>query len=94
MAAVGALAASVASFIVILWAAWLRRDYPDFISVPNLLINCVSVAVAFIPEGMPIAVTCSLTLIAGAMKKKSELHEIRTGGSGELNLATANEFVC
>ncbi|KAF7333008.1 Calcium ATPase [Mycena venus] len=46
---IGGLAMTVASFIVILWAAWLRRDYPGFINVPGLLIDCVSVAVAFIP---------------------------------------------
>ncbi len=33
----------------VLWAAWLRRDHPNFIPVPVLLINLVSVAVAFIP---------------------------------------------
>lgn len=46
---IGGLAIAVAALIVILWAAWLRRDYPGFITVPVLLIDCVSVAVAFIP---------------------------------------------
>lgn len=36
-------------WLLVLWAAWLHRDYPGFISVPGLLIDCVSVAVAFIP---------------------------------------------
>ncbi|KAF7331386.1 hypothetical protein MKEN_00016600 [Mycena kentingensis (nom. inval.)] len=70
---IASLAFAVAVLIVILWAAWLRRAYPDFISVPVLLIDCVSVAVAFIPEGLPVCVTLSLTVIAGAMRKSSIL---------------------
>lgn len=34
---------------LVLWAAWLRRSHPGFITVPILLVDCVSVAVAFIP---------------------------------------------
>ncbi|KAJ7983238.1 hypothetical protein DFH06DRAFT_1266674 [Mycena polygramma] len=70
---IGGLAMAVAALIVILWAAWLRRDYPGFITVPGLLIDCVSVAVAFIPEGLPVCVTLSLTVIAGAMRSNSIL---------------------
>ncbi|KAJ7062790.1 hypothetical protein C8F01DRAFT_1230384 [Mycena amicta] len=70
---IASLALAVAIFIVILWAAWLRRDFPSFISVPGLLIDCVSVAVAFIPEGLPVCVTLSLTVIAGAMRSSSIL---------------------
>ncbi|KAJ6544406.1 hypothetical protein B0H19DRAFT_300887 [Mycena capillaripes] len=70
---IGGLAMGVAILIVILWAAWLRRDYPGFITVPVLLIDCVSVAVAFIPEGLPVCVTLSLTVIAGAMRSNSIL---------------------
>lgn len=43
------------------------------ISVPTLIVDCVSVAVAFIPEGLPIAVTASLTITAGIMKKNKIL---------------------
>ncbi|KAJ7085621.1 hypothetical protein C8R43DRAFT_1244958 [Mycena crocata] len=70
---IGGLALGVATLIVILWAAWLRRYYPGFITVPVLLIDCVSVAVAFIPEGLPVCVTLSLTVIAGAMRSNSIL---------------------
>ncbi|GAA5822430.1 hypothetical protein JCM11251_006335 [Rhodosporidiobolus azoricus] len=70
---IASLAAAVVIIIVILWAAWLRRDHPGFINTPTLIINCVSVAVAFIPEGLPFAVTLSLTIIARSMKKKGIL---------------------
>ncbi len=51
----------------------MRKDYPDWISVPNLIISCVSVAVAFIPEGLPVALTASLTIAANMMKKNKVL---------------------
>jgi sodium/potassium-transporting ATPase subunit alpha len=43
------------------------------ISVPTLIVSCVSVAVAFIPEGLPIAVTASLTITANIMKRNKVL---------------------
>jgi sodium/potassium-transporting ATPase subunit alpha len=55
------------------WAGWLRREHPDWISVPVLIVDCVSVAVAFIPEGLPIAVTASLTITANIMKRNKIL---------------------
>ncbi|KAK4046272.1 hypothetical protein OIV83_006195 [Microbotryomycetes sp. JL201] len=70
---IGGLALSIAILIVILWVAWLRKDHPGFMSVQSLLINCVSVMVAFLPEGLPIAVTLSLTVIASSMSKKNVL---------------------
>jgi magnesium-transporting ATPase (P-type) len=54
-------------------AVWLRRDYPDWINVPNLIISCVSVAVAFIPEGLPVALTASMTISAKMMRKNKIL---------------------
>ena len=55
--------------VIIVWASWLRRVHPDWINVPTLIVDCVSVGVAFIPEGLPIAVTASLTITANIMKK-------------------------
>ncbi|RHZ58357.1 hypothetical protein CDV55_104977 [Aspergillus turcosus] len=54
---------------IIVWASWLRKDHPDWINVPTLIVDCVSVAVAFIPEGLPIALTASLTITANTMRK-------------------------
>lgn len=36
--------------VISVWAGWLRKDHPDWINVPLLIVDCVSVAVAFIPE--------------------------------------------
>jgi sodium/potassium-transporting ATPase subunit alpha len=59
--------------VIAVWAGWLRKDHPDYISVPNLIVSCVSIAVAFIPEGLPIAVTASLTITANIMRKNKVL---------------------
>ncbi|KAK9320200.1 hypothetical protein V1517DRAFT_356108 [Lipomyces orientalis] len=59
--------------VIIVWATWLRKDHPGWINVPMLVVSCVSVAVAFIPEGLPIAVTASLTITANLMRKNKIL---------------------
>lgn len=55
--------------VVILWAAWIKKSYPGWISTATLIVDIVSIAVAFIPEGLPIALTSCLIITAGAMKK-------------------------
>ncbi|KAL2827955.1 hypothetical protein BDW59DRAFT_53274 [Aspergillus cavernicola] len=59
--------------IVIVWAAYLRSHHPDFINVPTLIVSCVSVGIAFVPEGLPIAISMGLTIAAGIMKKNKIL---------------------
>lgn len=46
------------------WATWLRVTYPGFLNLSGMLVNAISVIVAFVPEGMPVCVTLCLTLIA------------------------------
>ncbi|PMD19532.1 calcium ATPase [Hyaloscypha hepaticicola] len=59
--------------VIIVWAAYLRKQHPDWINVPTLIVDCVSVAIAFIPEGLPIALTASLTITANLMRKNKIL---------------------
>ncbi|KAJ3033018.1 hypothetical protein HDV00_006847 [Rhizophlyctis rosea] len=56
------------AIILIAWLAWLRRDHFNFINVVGLLVNLMGCVVAFIPEGMPMAVTLTLSRIAKRMK--------------------------
>ncbi|KAK6611113.1 Na+/H+/K+ antiporter P-type ATPase [Botrytis cinerea] len=55
--------------VIVCWSAWLRHSHPDWISTAGLII----VAVAFIPEGLPIALTASLTITANIMKSNQVL---------------------
>ncbi|KAH9219783.1 hypothetical protein DL95DRAFT_358479 [Leptodontidium sp. 2 PMI_412] len=59
--------------VIIVWAAYLRKSHPGWITVPLLIVDCVSVAIAFIPEGLPIALTASLTITANIMRKNQIL---------------------
>ncbi|KAK5627857.1 hypothetical protein RRF57_003572 [Xylaria bambusicola] len=61
------------TIVLFAWGFWLRRDHPDYISVPTLIVDIVSVAIAFIPEGLPIALTAGLTITANLMRKNSVL---------------------
>ncbi|KAK9358121.1 hypothetical protein V1504DRAFT_306765 [Lipomyces starkeyi] len=70
---VGTVMAIMIAVVLIVWGAWLQRDHPGWITVPTLIVSCVSVAVSFIPEGLPIAVTASLTITANLMRKNKIL---------------------
>ncbi|KAG6888713.1 hypothetical protein C0992_007722 [Termitomyces sp. T32_za158] len=59
--------------ILIVWLAWLHRDHFAFMSLVSMLNNVMGSTIAFIPVGMPIAVTLTLSLIARRMKAVSVL---------------------
>jgi sodium/potassium-transporting ATPase subunit alpha len=70
---IASIALTLATLVVILWAAWIRKSYPGYLSTTQLLVNAMSVLIAVIPEGLPVAVTLSLTVIAKAMGKSKVL---------------------
>ena len=54
-------------------AIWLRKDHSSWISVPTLIVDIVSVAIAFMPVGLPLVMTASLTIMANLMKQNKVL---------------------
>ncbi|KAK8119650.1 uncharacterized protein PG998_004276 [Apiospora kogelbergensis] len=54
--------------IALSWAFWLRKDHPGYMSVVAMLTNVMGCVVAFIPEGMPIAVSLTLMMVAKSMR--------------------------
>lgn len=59
--------------VIAVWAGYIRQEHPGYMSVASLIVNIVSVAIAFIPEGLPIALTASLTITANIMRKNDIL---------------------
>jgi len=55
------------------WYFWLHQDHPEFLKFEAQIVNCISLIVAFVPEGMPICVTVTLALIAKDMSKNQVL---------------------
>lgn len=55
------------------WAGYIRQAHPGYMPVASLIVNVVSVAIAFVPEGLPIALTASLTITANIMRKHNIL---------------------
>lgn len=66
-------AISLVVLVIILWGAWLNPKHKGFITKSNLVIDIVSVCVAFIPEGLPACVTISLAVIANTLAKNKVL---------------------
>ncbi|SLM35767.1 h k atpase alpha [Lasallia pustulata] len=67
------LALSMIILVIILWGTFLHKEHPSWIDVPDLIVVVVTVAVAFIPEGLPIALTASLTITANIMRQNKIL---------------------
>lgn len=59
--------------IIGVWAGYIRKYHSSYIPVDTFIVDLVSVAIAFVPEGLPIALTASLTITANIMKKNSIL---------------------
>ncbi|KIV88710.1 hypothetical protein PV10_08368 [Exophiala mesophila] len=59
--------------VVAVWAGYIRHEHPGYMPVATLIVNIVSVAIAFVPEGLPIALTASLTITANIMKRNDIL---------------------
>ncbi|OAQ59387.1 Na/K ATPase alpha 1 subunit [Pochonia chlamydosporia 170] len=63
-----ALTICLALLILFTWVGWLRRDHFEYMNVVAMLNNVMSCVVAFIPEGMPVAVALTLMMVARKMK--------------------------
>ncbi len=62
------LTVTLVVIMLVFWLAYLRRDHKGFLNTVGILTNLMSLVVAFIPEGMPVAVALTLSLIARRMR--------------------------
>ncbi|KAI0041569.1 sodium-potassium ATPase [Auriscalpium vulgare] len=70
---IAGLALLVAVMTVIIWAAWLKPTFPHYITTSSLLIDLVSIMIAFIPDGLPMTVTVSLAKVAHTLSQHKVL---------------------
>jgi len=61
------------TFTFLLWKLYLEKRHPDYLNVPGMMINVISLIVAYVPEGMPLAITLTLRNVAVRMKSKNLL---------------------
>ena len=52
------------TILIIGWAAWLNKSYPDFLTPINLVDNMIGLMVSFIPEGLPFCIALGLLIMA------------------------------
>ncbi|KAJ7134906.1 calcium ATPase transmembrane domain M-containing protein [Mycena epipterygia] len=82
---ISALALSLFCLSIIAWAAWLRTAFPGFLTASSAIINSIGCLTAFVPQGLPLCVALSLTIIAKRMAKRNVLVK---------NLATIETLGC
>lgn len=59
--------------ILFTWLGWLRKDHKSYLTTADMLDDVMGTVVAFIPEGMPVAVALTLMMIARRMKNNNIL---------------------
>ncbi|KAG2112549.1 uncharacterized protein F5147DRAFT_71235 [Suillus discolor] len=70
---------------LLLYGVWLRTTYPGYDTTSSAIVNSIGCLTAFVPQGLPICVALSLTVIARRMAKRQVLVK---------NLATIETLGC
>ncbi|EIW75558.1 calcium ATPase transmembrane domain M-containing protein [Coniophora puteana RWD-64-598 SS2] len=82
---VSGLALSLFGVALLAWGVWLRTHYPGYETGSEAIINSIGCLTAFVPQGLPVCVALSLTVIARRMAKRQVLVK---------NLATIETLGC
>ncbi|KIK38617.1 hypothetical protein CY34DRAFT_809174 [Suillus luteus UH-Slu-Lm8-n1] len=70
---------------ILLYGVWLRTTYPGYDTASTAIVNSIGCLTAFVPQGLPICVALSLTVVARRMAKRQVLVK---------NLATIETLGC
>jgi sodium/potassium-transporting ATPase subunit alpha len=70
---------------ILLYGVWLRVSYPGYDTASSAIVNSIGCLTAFVPQGLPICVALSLTVVARRMAKRQVLVK---------NLATIETLGC
>ncbi|KAH9930428.1 calcium ATPase transmembrane domain M-containing protein [Epithele typhae] len=82
---ISTLALGLFALSLIVWAGWVRKAYPGYATASSAIINSIGCLTAFVPQGLPVCVALSLTIVARRMAKRNVLVK---------NLATIETLGC
>lgn len=83
---IACIATILAVTVILVWIFYLKVYHPGFMNLGSMISNAISVFVAFIPEGLPMALQTGLYIISSRLCKKNnvlakQLSIIETFGS-------------
>ncbi|RKP19609.1 calcium ATPase, partial [Rozella allomycis CSF55] len=92
---IGTLAIVTSVTLFLIWYFGIRPTRPNFLSLSIFLTCCVAVIVAFIPDGLPIAMIASLTIKLPSVESLGSTTVIASDKTGTLsmNKMTVNRFI-
>ncbi|KAG2186399.1 hypothetical protein INT43_002837, partial [Umbelopsis isabellina] len=64
--------------LIAVWAAWLQKYHVGFMNASGIIIVVLALIVAFVPEGLPVAVAITLNIIARRMQNSNVLCKVLT----------------
>jgi sodium/potassium-transporting ATPase subunit alpha len=64
--------------LIAVWAGWLQKYHAGFMDASGIIIVVLALIVAFVPEGLPVAVAITLNIIARRMQKSNVLCKVLT----------------
>jgi sodium/potassium-transporting ATPase subunit alpha len=70
---IGSMSIGTGLLTFIIWLTAIKPQHPNFFDYSGIISTCIGVVISFFPEGLPMAVTMTLTLIAKKMKKANVL---------------------
>ncbi|EGO02905.1 hypothetical protein SERLA73DRAFT_165832 [Serpula lacrymans var. lacrymans S7.3] len=82
---ISGLALSLFGISILLWGVWLRTSFPGYETSSGAIINSIGCLTSFVPQGLPVCVALSLTVVARRMAKRHVLVK---------NLATIETLGC
>ncbi|KAG1816771.1 uncharacterized protein BJ212DRAFT_1430271 [Suillus subaureus] len=82
---ISSVAFSMFGISLLLFGVWLRTSYPGYDTISLAIMNSIGCLTAFVPQGLPLCVALSLTIIARRMSKRHVLVK---------NLATIETLGC
>ncbi|KAI8799653.1 calcium ATPase transmembrane domain M-containing protein [Cladochytrium replicatum] len=58
---------------MIFYATYIRNQYPDYLTISGAIINAIGCLTAMVPQGLPVALALTLTIVAKRLAKRHVL---------------------